>query len=124
MIVLGMLGQMKSFFVESFWLKGQEYGKKVALACAEFVHARCSAEDLRIAQKKDIMFFASNVESILDAISVTMSTNEKVEAVYKVSETIELEIALKCLKMPVLEKKLIGHSVLIAQICKVRSGNR
>lgn len=67
--VLTMLGQIKNFMVESFWISEVEYGKKVALACAEFVKNRCTSEDLRLATKKDITFFSNNVESILDSIT-------------------------------------------------------
>lgn len=114
--VLTMMGQIKNFLVESFWVSGEEYGKRVAIACAEFVKNRCTSEDLRLATKKDITFFSSNVESILDSIAVNLSNEEKAELVYKISETLELDIALKCLKIHILEKKLIGHQILIAQI--------
>jgi hypothetical protein len=36
--------------------------------------------------------------------------------VYRVSETIELDIALRCLRIPILEKKLNGFQLIIQQI--------
>ena len=76
--------------------------------------SRCTSEDLRTASKKDIIYFSSNVESILDSITIGLTPDEKVDKVYKISETLDLEIALKCLKSPVLEKKLTGHQLLIS----------
>lgn len=66
------------------------------------------------------MYFANNVESILDSVSSHLSADEKQEKVYRVSESLELELALRCLKVPVLEKRLIGHQILTSQIYKVR----
>lgn len=40
--VLTMVGLMKSYFVESFWIKGEEYGTKIALACHRFIVEACS----------------------------------------------------------------------------------
>jgi hypothetical protein len=34
------------------------------------------------------------------------------QEVYKYTEMMELSLAIKCLKVPVLEKKFIGHSIL------------
>lgn len=34
------------------------------------------------------------------------------EDVYSYTEKMELEFALKCLRMPILEKKFIGHAIL------------
>jgi len=48
--------------------------------------------------------------------SIAESVEEKTERVYFVSENLELDLALKCLKMPVLEKKLIGHAILVSKI--------
>lgn len=44
------------------------------------------------------------------------SPEDKTAKVYYISENIELMIALKCLQMPVLEKKLIGHTILTQKI--------
>lgn len=47
--------------------------------------------------------------------------NERPEKVYKITETIQLELAHKCLMMPVLEKKLIGSTILVQKIIQVRT---
>jgi hypothetical protein len=43
--------------------------------------------------------------------------------VFKYSELVELELALKCLSMPVLEKKFIGHAIIAQKISQVKSKN-
>jgi hypothetical protein len=108
---LNILGQVKNYLVDSFWSSTGEtkYGERIAQAFTHFIKNRCTSEDLRTSQKKDIATFSSNVESILDSATATMTSDQKIEKVYLISETLELEIAFKCLKMPVLEKKLIGH---------------
>ena len=53
--------------------------------------------------------------------SINTKTEEKVEKVYYFSENMELNIALKCLQMPVLEKKLIGHTIIINKIFSVKN---
>ena len=90
-------------------------------ACCHYIEERCSNEDLRTSPKKDILSFSSNVERIHDSVAVSLTNDERVEGVYHLSEFLDLEIALKCLKMPVLEKKLIGHQLLITSIQKVKA---
>ena len=112
--IMTMMSHIKNCLKDGFWVKGEEYGLKIAMGCKDFIYNRCTQEDLRLAAKKDIMFYSSNVESILDSVTNGLTNEEKIEHVYKVSESLELELALKCLKMPVLEKKLIGHQILIS----------
>jgi len=108
---LNILGQMKNYLVDSFLsLNGEvKYGEKIAHGCTDFIKNRCTSEDLRTSQRKEIVTFSSNVESILDSATATMTSDQKIDLVYLISENLELEISLKCLKMPVLEKKMIGH---------------
>jgi len=40
--------------------------------------------------------------------------------VYNHTEKLELELALKCLRMPILEKKFIGHAILAVKIRQAR----
>jgi hypothetical protein len=40
---------------------------------------RCTSEDLRLSNKKEITFFSSNVESILDSVAANLSIDDKVE---------------------------------------------
>lgn len=109
---------MKNYLVDPFWSSSGEYkyGERIAHVCGDFIKNRCTSEDLRTSQKKEITTFSSNVESILDSATATMSSDQKIDLVYQVSENLELDIAYKCLKMPVLEKKLIGHHILTIQI--------
>ena len=90
-------------------MKGYEYGNQIALACYDFIQSRCSPEDIRVTPRKDIQFFSANIESILDSVTSSSSAAEKIDLVYQISESLELELALKCLNSPVLEKKLTGH---------------
>jgi len=60
------------------------------------------------ASKKEILFFPTNIESLLDSIYAQASNEQKVDLVYRISENVELDIALRCLKIPILEKKLNG----------------
>jgi hypothetical protein len=92
--LMTLVNNMRNVFRDDFWLSGFDYGTQIALACYDFVQSRCTAEDVRVAHKKDIQYFASNVESILDSIHYTKSAEEKIEFVYQISESLELEIAL------------------------------
>lgn len=69
-------------------------------------------------QRKELTTFINNLEKLLE--SITQNPDEKTEKVYYISENIELMIALKCLKLPVLEKKLIGHNILTSKINSAR----
>jgi hypothetical protein len=82
-------------------------------ACVEFINGRCTPEDLRTASKKEITFFPTNIESLLDSIHADKLFDQKSELIYKVSEQIELDIALRCLRIPILEKKLNGFQIII-----------
>jgi hypothetical protein len=54
------------------------------------------------------------VEVVLESVhGANISPDERVDKIYRISEALELEIAFKCLKTPVLEKKLVGHQILI-----------
>jgi len=78
------------------------------------VQEKLSHEDLRLSPKKDINYFTTNIETLLDSLYglQMISADEKRDKVHRICECIELEIGLKCLKTPVLEKKLIGHQIL------------
>ena len=74
---------------------------------------RLSHEDLKVSPKKDITSFTTNIEILLDSIyGAWISIDDKREKVHRICECIDLDIGLKCLKTPVLEKKLIGHQIL------------
>lgn len=79
MTVLTILGNVKSMLVPTFWSSDVLYGQKVVEACYDFIVNRCTGEDLRTAQKKDIMYFSNNVESILDSITHNLTPEQKVE---------------------------------------------
>ena len=61
------------------------------------------------------------MESILD--SIVPENEEKTDKVYYYSENLELELALRCLKLPILEKKLIGNSILMNKIYQAKNNN-
>lgn len=84
-----------------------------------FVKNHCSVDDLRHVSKKDLTYFTNYIESMLD--SLVTNNEERKDRVYYYSENLELEIALICLQMPVLEKKLIGHTTLISKIHSAKS---
>jgi hypothetical protein len=106
---------MREYFKPQFWC---DYGMEVKDICLEFIKSKSSLEDLRLAQKKDMTYFITNIESLLESIT---KPEDKTEQVYQVSEMIELEMALRCLKMPILEKKLIGHSILVQKMFQIRN---
>ena len=70
---------------------------------------RIDDDSLRSLTKKDLTTFVQLVESLLGH---AMKEGETESEVYRYSEMIELELALKCLSMPILEKKFIGHAIL------------
>lgn len=55
--------------------------------CLDFIQSKNSLEDLKLAQKKDMTYFISNIESLLESIT---KPEEKTDKVYQVSELIEL----------------------------------
>lgn len=65
------------------------------------------------------------MESLLN--SVVVERNRRNEGrrfetdVYQYTEMMELEFALKCLRMPILEKKFIGHAILAQKIKQVKA---
>lgn len=65
-------------------------------------------------------YFINNIESLLDSIT----SDDKTDKVYYISENLELRLALKCLQMPVLEKKLIGNAILGAKIFAVQQASQ
>ena len=109
-----MFLNMRPYFRDNFW---HDYARQVVDISVDFITNNCTSEDLRNTTKKELTFFTNHIESILDSI---VNNEDKTEKVYQVSETLELDLALKCLQMPVLEKKLIGHSILVQKICQVR----
>jgi hypothetical protein len=87
--------------------------------CFQYIREKCTVDDLRLVSKKELTFFTNNIESLLD--SLVVKHEEKVDKVYYYSENLELEIAIRCLQMPVLEKKLAGHQVLMSKIYQARN---
>ena len=71
--VLTILGQVKNFLIDTFWSAGLCYGKAITEACVEFIQKKCTPEDLRTASKKEILFFSTNIESLLDSIYLQAS---------------------------------------------------
>ena len=77
MSVLNMLLSMRSYFRDQFW---QDYAIQIKDICLDFIYNRCSQEDLRNTTKKELSYFASHIESILD--SIVTNSEEKTERVY------------------------------------------
>lgn len=63
--------------------------------------------------------YTRSLEGLLGTIAAGPEAYEL--EVYQYSEQLELELALKCLKMPILEKKFIGHAILASKINQVKS---
>jgi len=78
---------------------------------------------LRKVNKKEIGSFISHVEWLLNNVVFDQNRNSSQrklnEEVYQYTEMMELEFALKCMKMPILEKKFIGHAILVEKINQV-----
>ncbi|CDW85633.1 ubiquitin carboxyl-terminal hydrolase family protein [Stylonychia lemnae] len=115
-ITLNILTSMRQNFREQFWLS---FAPQIRDLSYDFIINRSTYEDLRTATKKDLQYFINQIESMLD--SINLKIKERVENVFQYSENMELNIALKCLQMPVLEKKLIGHTILINKIFQVKN---
>ena len=76
-------------------------------------------DTLRHIAKKDLHTLVFFIESMLTSI---LESGQSLETeVYKYSEMIELELAFKCLQMPILEKKFIGHSILANKINQTKT---
>ena len=116
--ILNILSMIKQCLRENFW---QGYAPQIKDMCFDYVSTRCTQEDLRNISKKELTFFVNNLESILD--SIVTDAEEKTDKVYYYSENLELELALRCLKLPILEKKLIGNSILMNKIYQARNNN-
>ena len=86
--------------------------------CLDYARNRIDADSLRQISKADLTAFTQGVESLLNWV---VPAKEAKEGVYKFTEQMELELALKCLRMPILEKKFIGHAILASKINQVRA---
>lgn len=87
-----MMTSIKSSLREQFWAS---YANKVKDLAFNFVKNHCTVDDLRHATKKDLTYFTSYIESMLD--SLVTNNEERKDKVYYYSENLELEIALRCL---------------------------
>lgn len=63
--------------------------------CFDYVKNKCTSEELRNISKKDLVYFINHIESIMD--SIVTNNDERIEKVFYYSETLELELALRCL---------------------------
>lgn len=84
--------------------------------CLDYALNRIDEDSLRSVTKKDLSLFIHHIESLLRSVVLTRNKNHEErlyeEDVYSYTEKMELEFALKCLRMPILEKKFIGHAIL------------
>ena len=88
-------------------------------------------ESFRKVTKKDIIDIVEKLELILTFAHKANLTPQEVNAkdspavtvpgdVYRVPELVHLNFALRCLQLPVLEKKLIGGTLLITKVLQVK----
>ena len=84
--------------------------------CLDYAQNGIDEDSLRSVTKKDLSLFIHHIESLLRSVVLTRNKNREErlyeEDVYSYTEKMELEFALKCLRMPILEKKFIGHAIL------------
>jgi len=92
--------------------------------CMDYVKNRIDEDSLRHVTRRDQAAFIQHMEGLLNG--VVYERNRRGEhcrlemEVYQYTEMMELELALKCLRMPILEKKFIGHATLALKIRQVR----
>ena len=91
----------------------------------EYAKTLIDDSSLRKVTKKEIGSFITNVECLLNSVVFQKNRNSSQrkfdEEVYQYTEMMELEFALKCMKMPILEKKFIGHAILGQKINQVKA---
>jgi hypothetical protein len=93
--------------------------------CLDYAQNRIDEEALRIVTRRELSLFIQNIESLLSSVVLARNKNgeERLyqDDVYSYTEKMELEFALKCLRMPILEKKFIGHAILGQKITQVKA---
>ena len=120
--VLTLVSSLKDFLEFDFYA---ELVADLRDLCLDYAQNRIDEDALRIVTKKELSLFIHHIESLLSSVVLTRNKNgeERLyqEDVYSFTEKMELEFALKCLRMPILEKKFIGHAILGQKINQVKA---
>lgn len=99
--------------------------EEVRDVCMDYVKNRVDEDSLRHVTRRDQEAFISRMERLLDCVVYERKRRgeecQREVEVYQYIEKMELELALKCLRMPILEKKFIGHAILAAKIRSARA---
>lgn len=113
--VINLMHNVKDYLDQSFV---KEFAFELRDICFDQSKNKIGEEALRSIEKKDLTAFTHGLESLLN--SLVSGKEETCQEVYQYTEQIELELALKCLKIPILEMKFIGHSILSSKINQVK----
>lgn len=93
---------------------------RVRDVCLDYVQNRVDEDALRHVTSRDQNAFIQRLERLLNSVLYERRRKgdicDQETEVYNYTEKIELELALKCLRMPILEKKFIGHAILSVKI--------
>lgn len=117
--VMSILFSQREYFEPQFF---RDLVVEIRDLSLDYAENRMDQDSLRSVTKRDFNVFVHNIESLLN-FSVRNQRDEARDfrnEVYKYTEQIELELALHCLKLPVLEKKFIGHAILAQKINQVK----
>ena len=86
----------------------------------DYVKNRVDEDSLRHVTSRDQGAFIQRMERLLNSVVYERKRRgdecQQETEVYQHTEKMELELALKCLRMPILEKKFIGHAILALKI--------
>lgn len=122
MRVMGIIYSTKDYFEPSYFQKLVFDMKDL---CMDYALNKIDDESLRKIEARDLAKFVHQIESLLNCVVYERNRAGETRAfdtdVYQYTEQIELAFALKCLKMPILDKKFMGHAILEQQIKHVKA---
>lgn len=120
--VMGIIYSIKEYFELAYF---QRLVYEMKDLCMDYALNKIDEESLRKVDKRDLAKFVHQIESLLNCVVFERNRageNRTFDSdVYQYTEQIELAFALKCLKMPILDKKFMGHSILEQQIKHVKA---
>ena len=76
-------------------------------------------DSFRKVTKKDVTDIVERLEQIL-SFGFKIAEQADPEFIHRVPELVHLNLSLRCLQLPVLEKKLIGGTLLIMKVLQVK----
>ena len=120
--VLRLVADISAYLEPDFYC---ELAYDIRDIATEYAKNLIDESSLRKVTKKEISCYIGNVEAVLQGVVSQKNRNSSPskfeDEVYQYTEMMELEFALKCMKMPILEKKFIGHAILSQKINQVRA---